>query len=238
MKPRPDLQGVDWPSKGEESLFEITVTSHLRPSMLPRSQQHPLAAASEAEKGKMRKYSQLATEENKYLYVLAFEVSGAFGHGVSFLLSKLATRYDSMAFDATAEDRTWASHSWKQYWTQRLACTFWRGSSIMFQKNAAAERGRLPRIPPSAEDEDEDEVAQGYSRAAGPKMGCSFFQAPPLHYRQAQLFREGSAAAQQQPTPSHHAGASPSAATTAGHHGGVAQAPHSADGAREAAARV
>ena len=208
--------------------------------MLPRSQLHPLAAASEAEKGKMRKYSQLATDENKYLYVLAFEASGAFGHGVSFLLSKLASRYDQMAFDATSDDRTWASHSWKQYWTQRLACAFWRGSTIMFQKNAAAERGRHSRIQPSVEDEDEDEDAQGSARASGPKMGCSFFQAPPLHYRQAQLFRDGSAAAPHQPTPSQQAGASPSAATTTtGHPGGVAQAaPLSEDAAREAAASV
>jgi len=216
MKQRPDLAVMDWPGLGDESLIEVTVTSPLRPSVLQRSHIHPLSAAGDAERGKWRKYSQLATDENKYLYLLAFEASGAFGQGVSYLLSKLAARHDPVAFDATSEGRTWASYSWTQYWTQIIACAFWRGSTIMFNKNAAAVRGHHVRNH-FTPDEEEDGDAQVPVRMARPNrdMGCSFYQAPPLHFRQARLPHQGSAAAQHQPTPAQHsAGASHSAAQT------------------------
>ena len=89
----------------------------------------------------------------------------------------------------------------------------------MFNKNAAAVRGHHVRnqYPP---DEEEDEDAQVPVRTATGRpnrdMGCSFYQAPPLHFRQAHLPHQGSAAAQHQPTPAaqHPAGASHSAAPT------------------------
>ena len=234
VKPRPDLDGVDWPGLGDQSFFEVTVTSHLRPSVLQRSQEYPLSAANDAERGKLNKYSQLATDENKHLYLLAFEASGAFGHGVSFLLSSLAARADPLAFEATSADRTWASHTWKQYWKQRIACAFWRGTAIMFQKNAAAVRGRHIRNQ-LTEDEEVDEDTQGPVRAAGPKMGCSFYQAPPPQFRQAHpAFHHGAAPQHQPPTPPQQAGASHSAAPTSGHES-VAQPPRREDGAGTAA---
>ena len=203
-----------------DSFVEVTATSHLRERVLQQSQEHPLAAATAGERGKLNKYSQLATDENKHLYALAFEASGAFGNGVSFLLSRLAARADPVAFEASSEDRTWASHTWNQWWTQRLACAFWRGSAIMFQKNASAVRGRDLRSPQTG-DEYEDEEEQGPARASGPKMGCAFYQAPPLHSRQAHLPHNmrGPAAPQQPTSPpppqagnaraSHSAAASP-----------------------------
>ena len=218
MKPRPDLDGIDWPNRGDQSFFEVTVTSHLRPSVLQRSQEHPLSAASTAERGKLRKYSQLATDENKHLYLLAFEASGAFGQGVSALLSGLAARADPFAFEASSADRTWASHHWAQFWSQRIACAFWRGSAIMFQKNADTVRGRHSRIQ-RTEDEEEDEDVQDPVHAAGPRtVGCSFYQAAPSHFRRAHPPHQGPAA-HPQPTPSQHTGASHPAAPASGQEG-------------------
>ena len=201
MKLRPDLDGWDFPNCGDRFMADILVTNPARPSVLHQSQGHPLAAATAGERGKLNKYSQLATDENKHLYALAFEASGAFGKGVSFLLSRLAARADPVAFEASSEDRTWASHTWNQWWTQRLACAFWRGSAIMFQRNASAMRSRDPRSP-QAGDEEEDEEEHGPARASGPKMGCAFYQAPPLHSRQAHLPHNMRASAPpQQPSP-------------------------------------
>ena len=104
----------------------------------------------------------------------------------------------------------------------------------MFQKNAAAVRGRHIRNQ-LTEDEEVDEDTQGPVRAAGPKMGCSFYQAPPPQFRQAHpAFHHGAAPQHQPPTPPQQAGASHSAAPTSGHES-VAQPPRREDGAGTAA---
>ena len=71
----------------------------------------------------------------------------------------------------------------------------------MFQRNASAMRSRDPRSP-QAGDEEEDEEEHGPARASGPKMGCAFYQAPPLHSRQAHLpHNQRASAPPQQPSP-------------------------------------
>ena len=62
-------------------------------------------------------------------------------------------------------------------------------------------RSRDPRSP-QAGDEEEDEEEHGPARASGPKMGCAFYQAPPLHSRQAHLpHNQRASAPPQQPSP-------------------------------------
>ena len=77
-------------------------------------------------------------------------------------------------------------------------------------------RSRDPRSP-QAGDEEEDEEEHGPARASGPKMGCAFYQAPPLHSRQAHLPHNmrGPAAPQQpshSPSPPQAAASHPAAA--------------------------
>ena len=168
-------------------------------------------AASMAERRKLIKYTDLAWNENKHLYILALEASGAFGHGLQKLMSHVSARADPSLFDASEADRTWASSHHLQYWTQRLACAFWRGSSIMFQKNAAAVRGHLQNAQRSRDEEEEDGPMP--ARAPVPRGGLSYYQAPPP-FLSAPMSHPGARQQQhQQPPSTHHQGASHAAAS-------------------------
>ena len=206
MAPRPDLEGTDWPSRGDEALLEVTVTNPLKPSVLSQSSQTPLSAATTAERLKLAKYSDLAWKEGKHLYLIALEASGAFGVGLQKILRFAAAKADKAAFDATAESRTWAAHHWAQYWTQRIACAFWRGSSIMFKKNATAVRERMSHAQMAQEGgEEEDAPSANYT----PRSASTHYQAPPTFPQEAQ-YHQGPL---RQPAPPHHPGF-PQPATT------------------------
>ena len=202
IEPRPDLAGTNLPAPGDEALLEGTISSQNNASTLAVAAQTALATATAAERRKLAKYSDLAWKEGKHLYLLVLEASGAFGVGVQKLLRALAARADKAAFDATSESRTWAASTWHQLWTQRIACAFWRGSSIMFKKNAAAIRERSSHDGFAHNGQGGDAEDPAPRGGFIPRSTSTYYQAPPSF-------------AQQRPQDhQHHQGASrPSAAT-------------------------
>ena len=166
----PDLEVSNFPLPGDHAFVEVTITNPLQRQVVQRAAQESLAAATLAEEKKMVKYSQLAKEQRRNLFIAAMEASGAFGRGLSMVLSHCEERVHQATFDESAHERTWASATFGQFWKQRIACAFWRGSLQMHLKNTRATNlGEMS--PPSARAD--EELAQ-----TSPTVlhGSSFFQ--------------------------------------------------------------
>ena len=84
---------------------------------------------TEAEK--KRKYSDYASRLNLRLYATVFESKGAFSRDMSLVLRECAANANQSIFADNSDDRTWASRSFKLYWSQRISIAFWRGSYQM-----------------------------------------------------------------------------------------------------------
>ena len=154
-----------------------------------------------AERRKLAKYSDFAWREGKHLYLLVLEASGSFGVGVQKLLCFLAARADKAAFDATSESRTWAASTWHQFWTQRVACAFWRGSSIMFKKNAAAVRERSSHEGFAQNEQGGDAEDPAPQGAFIPRSTSTYYQAPPSFAQQRPQHHQGPPQPPAPPTP-------------------------------------
>ena len=127
------------------------------------------------ERYKKEKYAALASNEQHHLAVAAMEATGAFGHGLRELIQQAALLTNMLEFDdATMDQRTWASASFTQYWTQRISCAFWRGTAHMLKANADALNnyqrhgaGHGPQFPTASADEDREFEDDGPSQQDG-----------------------------------------------------------------------
>ena len=98
--------------------------------------QRPLSAAAYAETTKLRKYSRLAWNSNRHLFVAVMEsASGTFGKGLLHLVKACELLLNKAVFEESEQDRTWASNTWSKYWRQRLSASFWRGTTQMIFAN-------------------------------------------------------------------------------------------------------
>ena len=68
------------------ALVEVTVISPVQHQRVRAAARTPLAAARHAEESKWDKYSKLASEAGRHLFIAAFESTGTFGKGVNEVL--------------------------------------------------------------------------------------------------------------------------------------------------------
>ena len=105
--------------------------------------QQALSAADFREEEKLRKYAQLAAARGDAIYPAVWESTGANGRTLRRIINICAGTISSAQFAETALERTWAASTFTQYWTQRLAVSFWRGSLQMARTRSRAAAARL-----------------------------------------------------------------------------------------------
>ena len=135
MVPRPDIAVSGLP-RGEQAWVEVSCINQLQGGRVGMASQRPLSAAAYAEVTKLRKYSRLAWNSNRHLFVAVMEsASGTFGKGMLHLIKACELLLNKAVFEESEQDRTWASNTWSKYWRQRLSASFWRGTTQMIFAN-------------------------------------------------------------------------------------------------------
>lgn len=127
----PDLVIHNFPTPGESAFGEVSVVCPSQDRFVREASQVPLHAASHREGEKQAKYAALAVSFRRRIIGLVMESTGAFGKNLQEFISSCAAAHDEAVFAESCMGRTWASSRFAQYWYQRIAIDFWRGSLQM-----------------------------------------------------------------------------------------------------------
>ena len=149
---QPDLKVFGFPGPSDTAYVEVAFVNPLRNASLKKAAQTPLAAAREKEHEKTRKYTPLAESENCHLIPAVMESTGAFGPNLQRILKMCANNINLPHFLESVDNRTWASASFKQFWSQRLAIAFAQGHFQMFLAQTKRARDQSSFAPPAAGD--------------------------------------------------------------------------------------
>lgn len=139
----PDLEVSNFPHPGATALIELSVVCPTQERLVRAAAQQALSAADFREEEKLRKYAQLAAARGDAIYPAVWESTGANGRSLRRIINICAGTISSAQFAETALERTWAASTFTQYWTQRLAISFWRGSLQMARARSRAAAARL-----------------------------------------------------------------------------------------------
>ena len=149
----PDLLVSDFPNPLEMSYVEFGISSPLGNNVLDRASNTPLVAADTYARQKLTKYDNLAAFHGRHVYAAIMESSGALGKGIQDVMATCASQVPSEWFEETASQRSYASASFKRFFTQRLTIALW---SAALQKRrahswahdpAAVRAAQAPRAP-------------------------------------------------------------------------------------------
>ena len=145
----PDIAVADFPNIGQAAYVEVSVICNAQAAVLTQATTIPLFAATKRENEKRTKYAAVALREKHGILAAVFESYGAMGKGLQTLISMCANRVSEWMFLESAPKRTWSSRTFKAFWQQRLAVTFWRSTYQMHRKTAATrlERCQGGNIP-------------------------------------------------------------------------------------------
>jgi hypothetical protein len=133
---KPDLTVFDFPSVGLSSFVEVSVTNPLAAQSVRNAATTPLSAASACEVAKINKYKELARSENRGIFTFVLESTGAFGKGVKEILATVCANADTSSYSRSAICSTKFPPSFKKFWSQRFAISFWQGSYQMQRARA------------------------------------------------------------------------------------------------------
>lgn len=135
----PDIEVVDFPQPGNAAFVEVSIVCPTQAGLVRRASGAPLAAAMFREAEKRGKYAHLLRQSGYAIFPVVLESTGAFGPGLQQVLDICAAKVTQVWYAQTALDRTWASRTSSQYWTQRIAVSFWRGA---FQMHRVVQEAR------------------------------------------------------------------------------------------------
>ena len=145
---KPDLTVFGFPSVGQSSFVEVSVTNPLASQSVRDAVATPLSAATACESAKIKKYKELARAENRSIYTFVLESTGAFGKGVKEILSTACASADISPHNIASVCATRFPPSFRKFWSQRFAVTFWQGS-LQMQKARAHSIAYFSRAHPS-----------------------------------------------------------------------------------------
>ena len=150
----PDVEVYDFPYSGNSAFVEVSVVNPAQARLVRQAAQVPLSAAAAREREKRAKYASLAAQHKAALFPAVMEAFGAFGPGLKNILGACAARVSEERFAESVLARTWASASFRQFWSQRIAVSFWRGAHqmdlVIREIRAAREAGVGASAPFSA----------------------------------------------------------------------------------------
>jgi hypothetical protein len=138
----PDIAVADFPHIGQAAYVEVSVICNAQAAVLTQATTIPLFAATKREKEKRTKYAAIALRDKHAIFPAVFESYGAMGKGLQSLISMCSNRVSEWMFLESAPKRTWSSRTFKAFWQQRLAVTFWRSTHSMHCRTAVARRER------------------------------------------------------------------------------------------------
>ena len=130
-KDSPDIEVVDFPQPGNAAFVEVSIVCPTQAGLVRRASGAPLAAAQFREAEKRGKYAQLLRQSGFAIFPAVLESTGAFGRELQRIVDICTAKVTQVWYAETALDRTWASRTSSQYWTQRIAVSFWRGAFQM-----------------------------------------------------------------------------------------------------------
>ena len=131
--------------------MEYSVIDPLQRSLVNAAARSEGAAADKQDAYKRQKYKALLERTGYTLMPASQETTGRMSKGFYALIDACSTLHDPATFSETAVLRSWACRTFKDYWTQRLAISFWFGAVQMAnQRNAVNHRRGSSYIPPAS----------------------------------------------------------------------------------------
>ena len=116
----------------------------LAPSNVQRAATVPLRTADDADRQKVAKYAEVLAADNVKVVPMAFETTGAFGHGVLDFFAVMGEAHASTSTSTTFSSYgdTWTAVSFDDYWSQRFAVALRKGNALMVSRICAAALAR------------------------------------------------------------------------------------------------
>ena len=127
----PDFDVFNMPAIGNMAFVEYSVVDPLQAHHLHGSTRTSGVAARRRDEEKRRKYRDLCIRTQHQFYAASQETTGRISDGYRALFDLCKLTHDVDRFDSFAHERTWTSRGYSQYYTQRIALSFFSGCADM-----------------------------------------------------------------------------------------------------------
>jgi len=127
----PDFDVLNMPGLGNMAYVEYSVVDPLQVNLIANSRRTAGHAASQRDREKYDKYRDLAYRTHHNICTASQETTGRISAGYRAIMDMCKRNHNAEAFEVTAPLRSWASSTFSDYYSQRIAIAFFSGCADM-----------------------------------------------------------------------------------------------------------